>query len=70
MMAMRPWFWGKIGGDVTEMLKGQQEGTFCVRYSSQPKVPFSISILTIKGVEHVRVYRFFFFFFFFNYSGH
>ena len=45
-----------------ENLQGQDAGTFLVRYSTQPSVPFAISAVTEmpgkgKGIEHYRVFK-------------
>jgi hypothetical protein len=58
-----PWMWTSLDvKSAVDTLQGQAVGTFLVRYSTQPSVPFAISAVTDvgngkKGIEHYRVFR-------------
>ena len=53
-----PWMWTTIDGSAAiQTLQGQELGTFVVRYSQQPAVPFSISAVTEMGIEHYRIFK-------------
>uniref|UniRef100_A0A7S4JUB0 Non-specific protein-tyrosine kinase n=1 Tax=Paramoeba aestuarina TaxID=180227 RepID=A0A7S4JUB0_9EUKA len=58
-----PWMWTTIDvNSAVQNLQGQDAGTFLVRYSTQPSVPFAISAVTEtpgkgKGIEHYRIFK-------------
>eukprot|EP01127_Copromyxa_protea_P014317 TRINITY_DN3967_c1_g1_i1.p1 TRINITY_DN3967_c1_g1~~TRINITY_DN3967_c1_g1_i1.p1 ORF type:complete len:470 (+),score=52.52 TRINITY_DN3967_c1_g1_i1:186-1595(+) len=52
------WFFGKVDGAIAEScLYGRTSGTYFVRLSMYPEVPFVISAIKNHSIIHVRVWR-------------